>query len=82
MLGSSTIQRRSHDYRGLVVVPLVVAYLALSVLATRAGLDALTDVLEPSETTSSDAPTPDSALSLGGEPSTETSARNDLCVCF
>ena len=69
MLGSSAIQRRSHDYRGLAVLPLVVAYLALSVLATRAGLDALTQVLEPSETTSSDAPSqPDSAVSLGGDP--------------
>jgi hypothetical protein len=68
MLGSSAIQRLSHQYRGLAVLPLVVGYLALSVLATRAGLDALTDVLEPSEQTSSDAPPqPHSALSLGGD---------------
>ena len=82
MLGSSALQRFSRDHRGFVVLPLVVGYLALSVLATRAGLEAFTQALEPSKTTSSDAPTPDSAPSLGGEPSTATSARNDLCVCF
>ena len=82
MLGSSAIQRFTHQHRGVLVVPFVVAYLALSVFATRAAVDALAHGVEPIEATSSGAPTPDSALSLGGEPSSVTDAGNELCVCF
>jgi hypothetical protein len=65
MVASS--QRRSLDPKGLLTVPLVVVYLALSALSARVGIDAASQVLEPIGQISSDSPTTtDSAVSLGG----------------
>ncbi|HEX6765623.1 MAG TPA: hypothetical protein VF103_09105 [Polyangiaceae bacterium] len=53
--------------QALAILP-IVAYLTLSALTARAGLDAMTHVLEPIQNASSDAPTePGSAVSLGGD---------------
>jgi hypothetical protein len=69
MVASTLSQRRSSDPKGLLTVPLFAAYLALSAFSMRAGIDAVSHVLEPIEQTSSDAPaTTDPAFSLGGVP--------------
>ena len=68
MVASTLSQRRSSEPRGFLTVPLLAVYLALSAFSVRAGIDAVSHVLEPIEQASSDAPaTTDPAFSLRGD---------------
>ena len=68
MVGSVLVKRWSRERKALAIVPLGIAYLAVSILSADAGIGALSQVLEPIEMTSSDpSAEPDSTVSLGGD---------------
>jgi serine/threonine protein kinase len=68
MVCSVLVKRWSRERKALAILPLGIAYLAVSILSANAGIGALSQVLEPIEMTSSDlSAEPDSTVSLGGD---------------
>lgn len=70
MTASSLKKAGSLLPKGLLTVPLVVTYLALSALSLHAGIEAMSKVVEPIESASTDSSVAaDPATLLAGDPS-------------